>query len=474
MKQNNRPVLNRKEWQMMNPSLVTSAAGTFMIKDPEGIRKSAFLVTSATSHYIYATDQDAWMLVPSMALGGTFGAGACGTWVRWSNTLTATGGTTDTITLSTGLRNDVAEGRLIRFLTGANAGLEARCSYVALNPAMATTIKLQAPMPNAIGNGDTFVFSTGRYVVMSAGTLSATSQKTYDPLTGVVTNISNTGLPATWGTDGKMAATPSYFGAYATGTATGASSTTIQNTAKNWAVNQWCNYQVRITAGTGIGQVRTILSNTATQLTVAAWATTPDLTSQYAIEANDDFLYLFGNGAVTAYRYSFASNTWTTLAPTTARAAAPGVGMGANWAGKTGNEFWADENNIQDGRYIYSPRGGASSAIDRFDITGGTNGAGAWAALSYIGAADTYTTGSSFDLDGDRLYMKKDATNRINIYSITGNYNWPFAHDQFPDSTAVIGDKMFTVAIKDDTGDTIKWLYYLMNTGIVLRRIMIF
>ncbi len=41
-----------------------------------------------------------------------------------------------------------------------------------------------------------------------------------------------------------------------------------------WTVNQWSNSQVRITAGTGAGQVKTIASNTATALTVsAAWGT---------------------------------------------------------------------------------------------------------------------------------------------------------------------------------------------------------
>lgn len=92
------------------------------------------------------------------------------------------------------------------------------------------------------------------------------------------------------------------------------------------------------------------------------------------------------------YRYSISGNTWTTLAPTTARAAAPVAGCGANWIGKSGNATWADESNIRDGRYIYSFRGGASSAMDRFDIAGGTAGAGAWANIAYVGAAETFTT----------------------------------------------------------------------------------
>lgn len=109
-------------------------------------------------------------------------------------------------------------------------------------------------------------------------------------------------------------------------------STTLGKTGKTWTVNQWTNYQVRITSGLGIGQVRTIASNTATTLTVAAWTTTPDATSVFEIAPNDDFLYLLGNNAVTMYRYSISANTWTTMAPTTARAGAMIIGGGANFA----------------------------------------------------------------------------------------------------------------------------------------------
>ncbi len=62
-----------------------------------------------------------------------------------------------------------------------------------------------------------------------------------------------------------------------TGVATGAqSSTTLQDTTKAWTVNEYAGATVVITAGTGASQTRTVLSNTATALTVsAAWGTTP-------------------------------------------------------------------------------------------------------------------------------------------------------------------------------------------------------
>ena len=72
-----------------------------------------------------------------------------------------------------------------------------------------------------------------------------------------------------------------------TGTATAGASTTLTDGGKAWTVNAYSLvYSVRITGGTGAGQVRKIKSNTATVLTVAtAWSTNPDNTSTYQIES---------------------------------------------------------------------------------------------------------------------------------------------------------------------------------------------
>lgn len=43
---------------------------------------------------------------------------------------------------------------------------------------------------------------------------------------------------------------------------------TITDSTKNWTINQYAGYQVRILSGTGVGQVRRILTNTATVLTL--------------------------------------------------------------------------------------------------------------------------------------------------------------------------------------------------------------
>jgi hypothetical protein len=69
-----------------------------------------------------------------------------------------------------------------------------------------------------------------------------------------------------------------------TGTATSATSTTLVDSGAGWTAGRWNGYSVTITGGTGVGQTRTILSNTTTALTLtSAWATTPDATSTYKI-----------------------------------------------------------------------------------------------------------------------------------------------------------------------------------------------
>jgi len=52
-----------------------------------------------------------------------------------------------------------------------------------------------------------------------------------------------------------------------TGVVTAATATSITDTAKAWAINQWVGYQIRIAYGTGISQVRRVLYNDATSIT---------------------------------------------------------------------------------------------------------------------------------------------------------------------------------------------------------------
>ncbi len=467
----NIPLVNRKSRQMMTPLPVPPWIGSFVITDVNEIWNLALWVGNATVHYLYHHDEDARVQIPSGALAGTFGAGSCGARHRRSNTITANGGSTTTAT-TTATINGLGKGKTIRILTGSQAGKESTITDIFVNAGGTSTITFSPALPWAIANTDTFQVACGRFYVLNAGTLAAWSFRQYDPFTGVWTTLANTWLPATWGIDWKMVIT-------ATGevmsswTATSATATTLTCSTKTYTTNNWVNYQVRITGGTGIGQIRTITANTATQLTVATWTVTPDATSTFEITPNEDFIYILGNNAVTMYRYSISGNTSTTIAPTTARAGAAIAWMSANFCGKIWNSLFDNENNCLAGRYIYSFRW-TSGSLDRFDIAWGTAWAGAWLNVVYPWLIETFSAGSSYWLYGRYIYMKKDATNRFFKYSITGNYIEPLSTLMYTDGVAIIWDKLWLHTYQESWVTKIVWLYNLRNTGTELHRLMIF
>ena len=68
------------------------------------------------------------------------------------------------------------------------------------------------------------------------------------------------------------------------GTVPPLNSNELQDTAKTWGVDVYTGFTAYIYAGTGRGQTRQIMSNTAVTLTLDSdWATDPDVTSLYAI-----------------------------------------------------------------------------------------------------------------------------------------------------------------------------------------------
>ena len=255
------------------------------------------------------------------------------------------------------------------------------------------------------------------------------------------------------------------------------SATTIADNTKTWPASGFINSQVRIISGTGAGQIRTITANTATVLTVAAWTVTPDATSNFVIEGNDDYLYLLGNAAVTLYRYSISGNTWSTLTPVSARSSAPGAGMTADWIDVVPDTTWAWNglgaaflplNSImtrQAGRYIYSAQGGNSSNIHSYDIAGNT-----WAFVPNYGNLNVgFNTGSCSVFYDGMLYLMEGATGRIHKFDVANNCIGPLLAKLIPEGAAVAGDKMFISTI-DEGAAHITYLYSLGHTRAELTR----
>jgi hypothetical protein len=269
----NLPVLDRKEWQMMTPAPVTTAAGMFVISPGSGYKDLAMYVTSNTVQYLYSHAEDGWAAIPSGAIAGTFGAGACGTYSPWSIAYTANGGSTTTVTVAAATHNinGTVVGDTIEFLSAGTATGQRRKIIGIDNSAGAGTITLTLDyaVATTILTSHTFRITSGRFFVMGAGTTGAGSWKCFDVGTMAwQANLSTTNLPASNGTDSKAVSTARVAGVLGNGSASSGSTTTIVDTTQAWTTNQWAGYYVFIVDGTGEGQCAKIKSNDATTLTL--------------------------------------------------------------------------------------------------------------------------------------------------------------------------------------------------------------
>lgn len=479
---NLRKLLHRKAWESCTNAPAVTTAGAFIISDKYDINNGsrAFMMTSASAVYMYEGNEDGWLTLPASGATGTFAAGACGEYrglgaMGGVFTQTSTAGTTTTLTTNKTITRSLS-GCRVRVVAGTGIGYE---GTVDKNTLGANAVVTVTPANGVAFDATTqYQIYSGSLWFKNAGT-SAVGFTVYDVATNTWTARSVTGLPTAWGTNAQLVSTMGGVKSFATGTATAGAATTLTNSAKAWATNMWANYQVRITAGTGKGQIRAIASNNGTVLTVsAAWTVNPDATSVYSIEGNDDVFYLLGNNAVTLYKYTVSSNTWETLAPTAARAGAAAAGCTADWIDNASG--WDNETAVahyttvlfkQNGRYIYSLRGGATSTIDVYDIAANT-----WiSGVSYGNQGETFTTGScSIDLNGN-IFIAKEATGRLFNFEIDKNRLIPIATNTTQvalGGTAVEGDKMFILPYIDG-GTTILFGYMIRHSGAELVRMMV-
>lgn len=154
-------------------------------------------------------------------------------------------------------------------------------------------------------------------------------------VSGTWYNNSQWDIPITWNTNNTLTITTPWFTPDTTtkyiimdtfgNTVTG-TTTTLQDTTKNWVVNQWAGKRVRITAATWVSQELSITSNTANTLTFAV-ATAPAAWSTYTILA-------------LATRWAWCSCNWI---------------------------FW--NTTWKKWKYIAMFRGGNTNNLDLYDIT---------------------------------------------------------------------------------------------------------
>jgi hypothetical protein len=473
---NLRKVLDRKQWEMCVPAPTTSVAGSFLEAEriyPGSTRQSnlALYFMSTTAPQFYRGDEDGWSTFGTTGHTGTLAAGCAGAWHPNGPTGTASAGTTTTLTTALTIRNNIVGYRL-RLTGGTGAGQEA---VVTSHTTGANAVLTFAALGTAPDATTTFLLLTGRWYTLTATT---SSFRYYDWALDTWNALSVSGLTAGT-TDSELVATPGVLAAFATGTATAGSTTTLTDGAKAWGTNQWTNYQVRITGGTGAGQVRAIASNTATVLTVGVpFTVTPDATSAYVVEGLDDVIYFIGNNATALFRYNIAGGgagapgvagttaaTWTTL---TVRPATSGVGASLDWAYGVTDPTWNLPGAFLNGRRIYSTRGNGSQTWDYYDIP--TN---AWTTLTVGRQGDTFSTGSGWMYDGlNSIYGQKDASGRFFRFNlVTGDLD-PWSTLVYAQGTGLAGNRVFYQEFVDGA-TRLGWVYQLRNTGTELFRCLV-
>ena len=461
---NLKKIVDRKLWEMCSLAPVTSGSGVFTM-DAVQHCQSVLYVTGSTVHYIYNPEEDGFVLLPSGALAGTFGAGACAASTTAGPSGTATAGSTTTLTTNLTIARDL-RGYKIHITDGPCAG----DIVTILSNTVGANAVITANFSGTITNASTYRLLTPRWYVLNAGTLAANIFKFYDFALNTWTALTQTGLPATIGTDSKLIATPSMilgdFKSFASGTATAGAASTLTNSAKTWTVNQWTSFQIRITAGTGLGQFRTIASNTATVITTtAAWTTTPDATSVYTIEGCDDFLYYTGSLGTAVARYNITANTWTAMAVRTA----PSLGMSGHWIDGVTDSLWMNESAIINGRRIYSFRGGNSANLDYYDIPSNT-----WtSAITYAPATEVFTSGTKYAYDGvNSLYIQLNGTGRWFRYDFHRSTMFGWNVMPYTQGANQVGDTCFIVKYVDGATELI-YVYMILNTSTVMLRCLV-
>jgi len=479
---NLRKLLHRKSWEMCQPSLGPLSAqntsnGSFVTSDKFNLipNSLAFFVNSVNGVFRYDGDEDSWVQLPNSGIAGTFAAGSCGELRALSamggvfiQTVTA-GGVASLTTNKTIVRN--LAGRRLRVVAGTGLGYD---GLVVSNTLGANAV-ITTDGSTTFDATTQFQLFGGSLWFMNAGTV-AVGFSVYDLATNAWTARAVANLPTAWGTEGQLVSTIGSAGSFATGTATAGAASTLTNSGKAWGVNMWNNSQIRITGGTGKGQIRPIASNTATVITITGtWAVNPDATSTYSIEGNGDYMYLLGNNAVAMYRFQVSTNTWTVLAPTAARAGAAAAGCSGNWIDSV--EGWDNETLVplyttvlfkQNGRYIFSFRGGATSTLDVYDIAANT-----WVSnVLYGNQMETFTTGtSSFDYGGS-IYLQKEATGRFLDFELKSFTMRSIAATPLGQGTTVTGQKMFMLPYQDG-GTELTFLYTQRHTGSELYRMLL-
>ena len=198
-------------------------------------------------------------------------------------------------------------GRLINPATSNTAGSQ-------------TLYQIESQIATVNTNWDINPDSTSKFVVMGGGIWAIStvtgsySWQYYDILADAWYYKSSQDdlLPTALSTDASITAIREEATPPLSGTASSGASMTLTDSSKNIARDFYANFEIRITGGTGRGQTRTILSNSATTFYITrAWDVTPSTDSTYAVYSDAGKFLLIGDARSAMYQYSVDSDQFT-------------------------------------------------------------------------------------------------------------------------------------------------------------------
>jgi hypothetical protein len=508
-------VIDQLVWRQVNPAPNAHAAASSMASDLRSdVSRNPFVYQTVSNTVLnrYNIVTKAWQPITSMALAGTFGAGAASAFAPSLGLVgtIAAGATTTSVVISTAFPTAVGTNMLANRGGSGEYGFKLRIidtvagktaeRYITGNTSGTTpTITVLSSFGFTPATGARYEIIAGRLFSLGAGTVASNIWRSFEVASNTLsTGLSTTNLPATISTDSDIMVLDEQYtpydcspgdgmikGAYNydTGvvsryalTATAAASGTITGQAtlgdSGVLANEYRNFQIRIvedtTNVTAVGQRRIIASHTAGPSAVytlgTAWTVTPSASAKFVIELPNLMLvrstatttvytYNYGDAAVNNGTNSIASAAWSTTYFGAAPAAQAAGGM---WMPSWGIQPDAARNARHSFCYFF--RGGAVT-LDVLDIAASITGT--WTgAIAYDGNTVTIGVGtcggySPFENEGRMFYINAyvaSAANQFYRFDVQNRVLSPYTNTDFIQSgTAALGKRIAAYAALDGT-----------------------
>lgn len=499
-------------WVLTAPAPNAHTVGTSLCSDLRSdVSRNPFVfqLTANTILNRYNITTKSWSLFANPTLGGVFGIGSTSIFTpsRGLEGLISAGSTnlrinTSTIMFAIGvnmLANRGGSGEYgfkIRIVGLVSGKTEER--FVVANSGSTTpSFTLDSPLTFIPAVNDRYEIIAGRLFMLGAGTIAATSFRSMEVSTNFISNGGTVGLPAI-GIDSNIIAldeqyTPFYtepgegfikgaflydnnltqrYALVATGVSINTITGQLVDGDNSVLANEYRNFQIRIVQDeinpSAVGQRRIINSHTQGPSSVytlgTSWTVTPSSSAKYVIEyPNLLMLRTSGSALVFTYNYSLETinngvnsilaNSWSTTYFATAPAinAVGGMQMPA-YGMRPDPEKYARHS------HIFTLRGGNTSNMDLFDISGAINGL--WTPLIIYDGGVLVSTGSCgapapYKNDGRFYYMNVYVTgviNQIFRFDTKNRVLSPYTPtDWIQAGTATVGNRMTTFAAFDGT-----------------------